>query len=92
MSDKVYKINEGFMLRNVAGNYVVVAVGKASKKFNGMINLNSTSAFMFECLINGMTEMELVNKVLEEYEISEEVCKRDVKAFLEALVKNGIVE
>ena len=34
------KIKEGFMLRNVADNYIVVPVGKASLEFKGLINLN----------------------------------------------------
>ena len=32
------KINEGFVLREVAGQAVVIAVGEASEKFHGMIN------------------------------------------------------
>ena len=42
------KIKQGFMLREVAGNYVVVAVGEASKKFNGVINLNESGAFIWK--------------------------------------------
>ena len=40
------KIKDGFMLRKVGGQNVVVAVGKASRDFNGIIRLNDTGKFL----------------------------------------------
>lgn len=45
------KIKEGFILRNVAGSYVVVPIGEATLDFNGMMSLNETGAFLFGKLI-----------------------------------------
>ena len=42
------KIKDGFMLRKVGGQNVVVAVGKASRDFNGIIRLNDTGRFLWE--------------------------------------------
>ena len=44
------KIRNGFMLRKVGGQNVVVAVGAASRDFNGIIKLNETGAFLWELL------------------------------------------
>ena len=44
------KIKQGFILREVAGSYLVVAVGEAVKRFNGVINLNETGAFLWRLL------------------------------------------
>ena len=41
------KIKEGFLLRKVAGDHVVVPVGEAGKVFHGMIRLNDTGAFLW---------------------------------------------
>ena len=41
------KVKEDFLLREVAGCYVVVPVGKATVDFNGMLNLNDTGAFLW---------------------------------------------
>ena len=41
------KIKNGFVLRVVGGESVVVPVGEMSKKFHGMINLNETGAFLW---------------------------------------------
>ena len=79
------KLKEGYVLREVAGNYIVVAVGVAVKNFNGVINLNESAAFLWQQLLEDKTEEQLVTALLGEYEVSEEIAKRDVKAFVEKL-------
>jgi hypothetical protein len=71
------KIKEGFMLRSVADNYVVVPVGKASLELKGLINLNSVGAFIWKCLENDTTILKVINKVggdnYSNTEISQEI-------------------
>ena len=86
------KIKEGFMLRNVAGNYVVVAVGEASKNFSGVITLNGSGAFLWEQLTKDVTEEQLLQALLNEYEVSEEVAKKDVQMFVSKLKEAKIIE
>ena len=69
------KIKDGFILREVAGNYIVVAVGEAVKSFNGVINLNETGAFLWKILQTGGDEQSLITALLSEYEVSEEIAK-----------------
>ena len=66
------KIKEGFVLREVAGSYVVVAVGNAVKTFNGIINLNETGAFLWKQMEKGCDVEGLTQAILSEYEIEEE--------------------
>ncbi len=86
------KIKKGFMLREVAGNYVVVAVGEASKNFNGVINLNESGAFLWKKLADGIEEAELIKELLNEYEVSEEIANNDVKTFIKKLKEADILE
>ena len=86
------KIKDGFILREVAGNYIVVAVGDAVKEFNGVINLNETGAFLWKILQEGATEEQLKEKLLGEYDVSEEIAARDVKAFINKLSEAGLVK
>lgn len=79
------KIKQGFILREVAGNYIVVAVGSAVKEFNGVINLNETGAFLWKKLQDGADEEGLVQALLGEYEVEEDLARKDVKAFVEKL-------
>lgn len=86
------KIKKGFMLREVVGNYVVVAVGEASKNFNGVINLNESGAFLWKKLADGIEEAELIKELLNEYEVSEEIANNDVKTFIKKLKEADILE
>ena len=86
------KIKDGFILREVLGKTVVVAVGKRVKEFNGIINLNSSSAFLWRALSEDLTEEELVEKLLSEYQVEEEVAKRDVAKFVEKLKEAKLIE
>jgi hypothetical protein len=86
------KIKDGFILREVAGNFIVVAVGDAVKNFNGVINLNETGALLWKELVKGATEEDLKNALLNEYEVTEEVAERDAKAFVENLKQANLIK
>ena len=86
------KIKEGFILREVAGNYIVVAVGDAVKGFNGVINLNETGAFLWRILEKGSDKKGLLDALLSEYDVSEDIAAKDVKTFIDKLTEAGLVK
>ena len=86
------KIKEGFMLRLVAEEYVVVPVGQASIDFNGMMNLNETGAFLFERLLKGCTKEELVAALMDEYDVDIKTANIDVDAFVTKLKEENLFE
>ena len=86
------KIKEGFILRNVAGSFVVVPIGEATLDFNGMMNLNETGAFLFEKMIEGITREDLIKALTEEYDVDEETATNDVDAFIEKVEKEDLFE
>ena len=86
------RIKEGFIFRKVGSQYVVAATGKASENFNGMMRLNESGAFAFRLLQEGITEDELVTRIVAEYDVSEEAARRDVENFLAALGEADALE
>jgi hypothetical protein len=86
------KLKKNFILREVAGTFLVVAVGDAVKDFNKAINLNSTGAFLWKQLEKEVTEEELVDKLLEEYEIDRETAKKDISGFLQRLREANLLD
>ncbi len=82
------KIKEGFILREIAGSFIVVAVGEAVKSFNGVINLNPTGALLWKKLSEGGDENDLLKALLDEYDVEEEVAKKDIELFI-AKLKNA---
>jgi hypothetical protein len=85
------KMQEGFVMREVAGQYVVVAVGEASKTFHGMIKLNSTGKDIWEGLEKGLTEEEIVGVLVEKYDVQNSDVKNDVQEFLKQMREVGII-
>lgn len=86
------KLKEGFVLQKVGDDHVAVATGKASKSFNGLIRNNDTAAFIFEKLLQEITEEELIFAVLQKYDAPEEVVRPDVKDLLQKLREAGILD
>ena len=54
------QIKPGFAMRKIAGSNIVVPVGAASSDFNGMITLNDTGAFLWNCFLQPTTEAQVV--------------------------------
>ena len=84
-------LNKDFILRNIAGESILVATGSATQDFNGMITLNEVATFILENIDECETEKVVVEKVLEEFEIDEETARSDVREFLDQAIKFGII-
>ena len=86
------KIKEGFILREIAGSFVVVPVGQNLVDFSSMITLNETGAFLWKQIELGADEELVVKALMDEYEVDEETAKEDVKEFINLLIYNGLIE
>ena len=86
------KIKNGFVVRSIAGESVVVALGEASKNFNGIIKLNDTGRFIWDKLSQGTEMEELVEAILSEYEIDRETAEADARVFVDTLMGANIIE
>ena len=87
----VMRIKEGFVLREVAGQVMVIATGEASKDFHGMIKLNSTGKDIWEGLQAGLDEADIAKKLQEKYEIDINEAKTDTRAFLAKMEEMGFL-
>ncbi len=87
------KLKSGFVLEEVGGTYLAVAVGKRAEEFRVLIKLNSTGAFLWEQIAErDMTESELAASLIREYEIDEPTAHHDVSVFVSSLEKGGLLE
>ena len=86
------KIKEGFMLKEICGEYLVVTVGTQSSDFKNIIKLNETGVLLWNILENDVTEQDLIDAILKEYSAEEPVVAQDVTAFCQKLSEAGILE
>lgn len=84
------KIKDGFILREVAGEIVVLPSGD-TLDLNMMITLNDTGRFLWELLAKGSDEETLVNALLAEYDVDAETARRSVAGFVAKLNENGFL-
>ena len=85
------KTNKDFILRDIAGDKILVATGKASEHFNGMITLNDVAAFIWENIDDCESEDILVDKILDEFDIDRETAVEDARDFIGQLLKCGML-
>lgn len=85
------KLKEGFILRQVAGETVVIPSGN-ELDLNMMITLNDTGRFIWERLEKGAQEEELVAAICSEYEVEEARAQSAVRSFVEKLNNYGFLE
>ncbi|MDD4211932.1 MAG: PqqD family protein [Bacilli bacterium] len=86
------KVKKGFMLREVAQNFVVVPVGKAAIDFNGIITLNDTGAFLWSQLLDDIEFAELKARLKKEYQVDDKTASIDIKNFLAELDQAKLIE
>lgn len=85
------RIKEGFVLREVAGQIMVIATGEASKNFHGMIKLNSTGKDIWVALQEGKSEAEIIKDLQDKYQIEEIQAKNDTEEFLNQMLEAGFL-
>lgn len=79
------KLKYEFAVRNVAGVYAAVAVGESSRHYHNVIGLNETGADIFRLIQEGLSEDDIVSRMLSEYEVTEEVLRPEVQKLIQQL-------
>lgn len=85
------KLKDGFILREVAGEYVVLPAGE-DLDLNMMITLNETGSFLWKKLAEGAEVEDLQNAILAEYDTDAETAAKSVEAFVAKLKEHNFLE
>ena len=86
------KIVKDFILREIAGESVLVPTGDTTQEFNGLITLTDTAKFIWEHVEKVDSFEELLNLMLDEYDVDRETLERDAYLFVNQLIGTGFVE
>lgn len=85
------RIKKELVKRDIAGDTILVPVGKTVYDSNGLFILNELGSFLWDRLDKAESEEELLQAVLEEYDVAEETAKTDLSTFLDKLRELGIL-
>lgn len=85
-------VKKELITREIAGEVILVPVGSSVYSANGLFALNETGAFLWKHLPDAKDENELVELVLDEYDIDRESAGADVAEFLQKLRDMDILD
>lgn len=86
------EIKKELIKREIAGDCILVPVGKTVYENNGLFVLNELAAYIWDILPDVSTEEEIVDAVVGEYDVDRENAGRDAAEFLEKLRGFGIID
>lgn len=89
--DKQFVANKNYILREIAGEAVLVSVGAGVADFCGIINLNSSAKVLWNTLQQPVTEEEMVVSLKEKFFVEDDVAREDVKHTLQILEGRGMI-
>lgn len=85
------KLKQGVIISQVENEYVAVFAGEAGKACSGMMRMNKVSAFILELLQNETNREQLVDALLERYEVSREDAQKSVDFVIDQVHKAGVM-
>lgn len=85
------KISDKFILKTIDDESMLVPVNHDYMSVQKIINLNETSLAIYQMVKEGLDEKQIINKMLETYDVSEDVLKSDVTNVLKQFIKLGVI-
>ena len=85
------KLKKDFILREIMGDVVLVPINQSTSQFNGLITVNELGKFTWENLEKVQDENDLLQLILDEYEVERDVAKKDLDEFLQVLKDMDII-
>ena len=86
-----YQANPNYILREIAGEYILVPTGRELENFNGLAAVNETGVFLWKLLEEKRTFTEIVECFQKEFELTREESLKDVSEFMNLAVKGGVI-
>ena len=72
------RVDKEFVLREIAGDYIIIPTGKTVLEFNGLITVNEVGVDIWKMLQEDVTFEDLVKGILDQYDVEEEVADMDL--------------
>ena len=87
------KIKEGFKMRRLGREHIVVAEGSGLVNFNKMVSFNDTAAYLWEALSGKEFAVEDIKQlILDRYEVDERTAAADAAKLARDWAEAGLIE
>lgn len=85
------KINGEFVLRQVAGDSILIPVGETALKFNGIITLDKVGGLIWSALEQGAERETILQQILDRFDVERERAEQDLDEFLGQMEQAGFL-
>ena len=87
------KTNNGFILRSLGKEFILVAEGLEAVEASHMVSMNESAAFLWKAVEGKEFDTKtLADLLVEEYDIAQEVAERDVAKLIQTWQDAGVIE
>ena len=87
------RAKEGFVLRTIAGEKIIVAEGKQNIDYGNIISMNESAAYLWEAIQGkDFTAEDLAKLLTDEYDVDEETALKDSESIIKSWLETEIVE
>ena len=86
------QIKEGFILRTIGSEHMVMPTGENIAKFGGAVVLSETAAFIFEQLKQPIAREDLVQLIVAEFDVDEDTAGKDLDELVKQFEEMGVME
>ncbi len=86
------KLKSEFVLRNISDKFFAVSVNNSANSNNFFVSMNSSGAFVFSLLQNELSYDEVIDRLIEKYDIDKVTAKADFDMFLTKIREADMLE
>lgn len=86
------KTSDKFILKTIDDESMLVPVNHDYMSVQKIINLNETSLAIYQMVKEGLDKERIINKMLETYDVSEDVLELDVTRILKQFIELGVID
>lgn len=86
------KLKDGIIQDAVGGDFYLVDSGSQGSRFNGMVKLNKTGAFIARALSESTDEETIADAYCREYSVTKEKALEDIEKIVSALRGAGLID
>ncbi len=86
------RIKKELIMREIAGDIILVPVGKTVLENNGLFLLNEVSGDIWKLINQGKNREEIIADMIDMYDADPEQIRADTEEFLDLLIQKDILE
>lgn len=89
---KIYNKSKNIVTREIEGEVILVPVVSEATEMDSIYVLNETSSFIWNLLDGKNSLDDILNRMLDTYDVTPERAKKDIKDFINTLLNFGALE